>query len=191
MTDFDVGTLQSVNSTIIGLQKQMDDLEMQVREKGKTLFFEEIKPLIDKYPFIGLISWTAYTPYFNDGDECVFHSHHEYPSFSTVKDVEDENEGLWEEHGEEWYSKSEESIHLGYKKKMGTNRWSQGREVDDYSQPITKPNENYDAQVGQADKEIREFLKQFNDNTMRALFGDHVLVKVTRTAVETSECEHD
>lgn len=35
-----------------------------------------------KYPELKTISWTQYTPYFNDGDPCTFRANTEYPDIN-------------------------------------------------------------------------------------------------------------
>lgn len=45
----------------------------QLVEELQKEFPMLLKPLFDKYsPDIQSIGWSQYTPYFNDGDECVF-----------------------------------------------------------------------------------------------------------------------
>ena len=54
------------------LRKMKAEYETAVREKGKELFLQELKGFFAKYPDIKAVGWTQYTPYFNDGDACVF-----------------------------------------------------------------------------------------------------------------------
>lgn len=60
--------LQKLSASI---QKARD----QVRKAGGEAFYEEFKPLFEKYPEVETVSWTQYTPYFNDGDTCEFGVH--------------------------------------------------------------------------------------------------------------------
>lgn len=39
---------------------------------GKDAFYQEYKHLFDANPEIKSVTWTQYTPYFNDGDSCEF-----------------------------------------------------------------------------------------------------------------------
>lgn len=41
-------------------------------DKGKVLLNEALTAVFEEYPQIESISWTQYTPYFNDGDSCEF-----------------------------------------------------------------------------------------------------------------------
>lgn len=59
--------------------------ELQVFNERKKLLIKELqeqfpvmfKELFDKYPNAESISWNQYTPYFNDGDECIFSVHND------------------------------------------------------------------------------------------------------------------
>ena len=42
------------------------------REEIKKDFQLKLKELQNEFPFINSFSWKQYTPYFNDGEECVF-----------------------------------------------------------------------------------------------------------------------
>lgn len=54
------------------LNKKMEEFEKQFREEGSKLFKEITKEVFDQFPEVNSFSWTQYTPYFNDGDECTF-----------------------------------------------------------------------------------------------------------------------
>lgn len=54
----------------------------------KTAFNEAAKDLFTKYPEMELFSWTQYTPYFNDGEECVFRTQTGYPTIRFTDETE-------------------------------------------------------------------------------------------------------
>ena len=67
------------------LQEQFSAFKAQVealREKlqvtGEQFLLEHFKNTFEKYPQLHSVSWSQYTPYFNDGDTCTFRSNHEY-----------------------------------------------------------------------------------------------------------------
>lgn len=43
-------------------------------EKGKSFLIEGMNAVFEEYEQLESISWTQYTPYFNDGDPCEFSS---------------------------------------------------------------------------------------------------------------------
>jgi hypothetical protein len=65
---------------------QVEDLREQLQKTGEKFLLENFKDTFKKYPQLDRVSWTQYTPYFNDGEECTFSSHHKW--------AEIEGEGL-------------------------------------------------------------------------------------------------
>lgn len=54
------------------LKEAKKRLEDDIRNFGKEAFSEYLKDFFEQNPGVQKIQWTQYTPYFNDGDECVF-----------------------------------------------------------------------------------------------------------------------
>lgn len=73
----------------------------KAREKAAAIaqdaFKEQCALLFEEMPDLKSFSWSQYTPYFNDGDECVFSAHIDYPDING------------EEYCEEKYCKTEEA----------------------------------------------------------------------------------
>lgn len=55
-----------------------NEKKKQLVEQLRTEFPSLLKPLFDQSDNIKKISWTQYSPYFNDGDECTFSAHIDY-----------------------------------------------------------------------------------------------------------------
>lgn len=51
---------------------QIETLRKQAFAEAGAEFAEHSKGLFGKHPKLESFSWTQYTPYFNDGEECVF-----------------------------------------------------------------------------------------------------------------------
>lgn len=60
--------LEALNETINNLQALKKTLQAQAQEGIKDAF----KQFFIAFPQVKTIVWSQYTPYFNDGDECVF-----------------------------------------------------------------------------------------------------------------------
>lgn len=45
----------------------------EAKAKGAKLVKEELTELFNSFPKLQAIRWRQYTPYFNDGEECIFH----------------------------------------------------------------------------------------------------------------------
>ena len=63
---------------------------------------EAFKELFEAHPELSAVRWTQYTPYFNDGDACVFSVHGWSAKVDNVKPSDDEEEGAEEGFADEW-----------------------------------------------------------------------------------------
>lgn len=54
---------------LIDEKKRVDQL---LREKGETALRDTMKQFFAAHPDLKGVMWRQYTPFFNDGDECVF-----------------------------------------------------------------------------------------------------------------------
>lgn len=62
--------------------------ESYIRD-AKRLLFDSIQCLFNATPELGSISWTAYTPYWADGDPCKFEAYVNYPEINEDIDLAD------------------------------------------------------------------------------------------------------
>lgn len=96
------------------LNAELEKFQQEFMKKGEIKFKEIAKEIFDEFPEVNSFSWTQYTPYFNDGEECVFgvnglcalNGFDEY-------DYDEESEG----DGENIYQKAEENNAEGKKAK--------------------------------------------------------------------------
>ena len=123
------------------LKEQINKLQEEAKVAAKELFQEGANQVFKDDPTVVKFSWTQYTPYFNDGEACVFGSNHNYASVYTATTQEDEDGDCMENSGD------------------------------------------FPA--------VEKFLKQFDDDDMYSMFGDHVTVTVTPTGIEVDEYDHD
>lgn len=83
------------------LNEKMAEFEKKFKKEGGTLFKEICQEIFEKFPEIESFSWTQYTPYFNDGEECTF-SVNEVDTFNGYSEYEEDQEGEgfnpWEEY---------------------------------------------------------------------------------------------
>jgi hypothetical protein len=80
------------------IKEQIQQLRKSLETQSKDFFKEASAEIFEKHPELKSFSWTQYTPYFNDGDECVFGAQTDYISVAMKgeDDDEDENEiGSW------------------------------------------------------------------------------------------------
>lgn len=65
-------------------KKQMAEFKEKMKKNGKKFFSEQSKELFEKHPTLVKFGWTQYTPYYNDGDDCIFSANLDYPKFLLV-----------------------------------------------------------------------------------------------------------
>ena len=82
----------STLSDIKSIKENINKLRKEAKEKVESIFKTAALELFVKHPVLKSISWTQYTPYFNDGDPCYFSSRHAYATIKFV--TSDESEQL-------------------------------------------------------------------------------------------------
>ena len=92
------------------LDERIESYNKVVKEVGANLMLSALKPIFDKWEKLESISFSAYTPYFNDGETCYFHSMHTDPGLNGG------NEGFYsydsdDEYVEEdWHADAEKEV---------------------------------------------------------------------------------
>lgn len=155
-----------MSDTIQKYQEIRDEIR-RLREQANQLmretFFDGIRSVFESNQNLVSFSWNQYTPYFNDGDECVFRVHKEYLDIV----FRDEN-------GEEIV---EEEL----------SSWSITFNNGEYLSEFVKNNE----QNKQSCLDIIAYLDTFEEEDYKEAFGDHVRVTVSGSGVEVDSYNHD
>jgi hypothetical protein len=171
--------LEKIKREILNFKKKKETLVNELRLEFPKL----LTPLMEESLHIKDISWTQYTPYFNDGDECTFGVNTDYlyvngddeaNVYREVKSVKIKNE----EDLERDKQICEELGYRHYKKKIG-----------DYGY---KKNIEYSKSEDKILKNIKKVLSQIPDDFYKDLFGDHSKVTITKEGViKVDDYEHD
>lgn len=154
------------------LRKKRSDiysLKKEAYELSNEVFEDWCKNVFTKHPKINSFGWNQYTPYFNDGDTCIFSANTEYLMINNeyVDDCE-------------WVG----STNI-------TNYGTYNRETKLYEGRVEVPNEKYDKELEIAADEIRNFLSMFDDDFYMEKFGDHTEITVTAEGIEVDDYDHD
>jgi hypothetical protein len=154
--------LKSKSSEISNLKKEAFNL-------SKEVFEDWCKTVFEKHPKVESFGWNQYTPYFNDGDTCIFSANTDYININGeyADDAEWANE------------------------KIVTNWGTYNREKKVYEGRVEVPNENYDKELDVATSEIRNFLMTFDDDFFMNRFGDHSEITVSKEGIEVDDYDHD
>lgn len=78
------------------LIEAQQELKKKFQTEAQDMFKEVTKEFFEKNPAITAVVWTQYTPYFNDGDPCVFSVGDVI--FTNAPDDELENVSPWGEY---------------------------------------------------------------------------------------------
>lgn len=154
-------------------------LQERFRESAIKLFNNTFETFFELNPGINAVIWEQFTPYFNDGDECVFSVRS--PTFTNAIEEEDlnniaygeydgENKTIWTSDELKYTLESDSEYYVETKNKI-----------------LSGPNIDLDS----CDL-IRDMLDsdEFSD-VLKATFGDHTRVIATREGFKEEECEHD
>lgn len=143
------------------MNEELSDLKAKHLERAKAVFGDVTKKLFDTHTKLESFKWQQYTPYFNDGEECVFSANTDYISING-------NES-----------------DMNYTDKTVTD-YSGNKSP--YPQ---KENEFYNPELSAAENDVKDFLNTVGDDSLRQMFGDHVEITVTRDGVDVYTYEHE
>lgn len=128
--------------------------------------------------FDGTLAWHQYTPYFNDGEPCVFNVYS--PQVFAKVEGEDWRRDIWDESG----------ITAWALRNKNTSR-------DEYPWKYVE-DETYDWWVELADEQrerISSLLTALDsgefDNACNKAFGDPSTVLISRNGIKVEYCDHD
>ena len=144
-------------------------LKSETLKISQSIFDDFRGHIFDKYSELESFGWTQYTPYFNDGEACIFYANTDY-IYINNECAEDSN----------WYSK--ENV-------VSWGTWNS--ESRSYEGRVSEPNDNYNQELVDACGEIVDFLGNFDNDFYLSKFGDHAEITVTKDSVDISDYDHD
>jgi hypothetical protein len=150
-------------------QKEINSLKKELLKKSEEAFFKGAKQIFETCPQLDSVSWTQYTPFFNDGDTCEF----------SV------NTGYLEVNGK--YTDEDDSLSPTVIKSRGTYN----RNLGVYEGRVEEPNPNYNKTLSDSVDMMSKFLEVFDEDFYKSQFGDHVKVTITKEGIDTEEYDHE
>lgn len=150
-------------------QKKINQLNTELTKFSSEIFEDFYKYIFDKYNTLESFAWSQYTPYFNDGDSCVFFANTEYIKVNG--------------------DYAEDSIWFNKKNVTNWGTWNPKEKVYEGREEVE--NKSYDKVLNESHDEITQFLSQFDNDFYLRKFGDHAEITVTRTGFDISDCDHD
>lgn len=167
------------------LEKAFDDLQVRqaemikkFREEAAEIFKQSVRVLFNSSPDLQLITWTQYTPYFNDGEECVFSVNSPTFSNATGDDVHDIEYGEYDGDNPDVWA-VEDVKHVLTSSYAG---YADLRRVLSQAQLNVKMMSKF-AEIIQS---------SWMEDCMKSSFGDHVKVSIDRALnISIEEYDHD
>lgn len=160
-------------------------------------FNEIIKLFFDECPKVQAIIWSQYTPYFNDGDECVFGVNE--PNFVTKNFDRDDLLNPYEYEDDEEYGclkipayTADWDAEIARDKaeiaKPSASEWAKG-----YYPKCIAALEQMKIDFPGYDVKIKAFAQLLSDNEdlLREVYGDHAAVYLTPGEAIIEEYSHD
>lgn len=170
---------------------QLQALTNDLNKAQQLLFSQTTLHLFEKYPLLEQISFTAYTPYFNDGDECVYSAHTDYPEI--VYDGEEYTDNDISDFSSETRWCLENNLPKDakiIKENVGYSHNYTGK--DTVKVPYHEiVNDKYNPEMKSMYEELQAFLNKQSDDFYKLTFGDHIKVIIGRDGVETEDYSHD
>lgn len=171
------------------LNLEMNALKKKYLETGKEHFTIAMKEFFELYPFVSKIQWCQYTPYFNDGDECIFSVHDpeilfDFEVLGQECPYEDEEYNYGEgsdfnviaDHYKEWYTE---------------NDWAATAVMNQAAVENALFDKGYDVvSFTNTWSELQSFICSEED-LMKDLFGDHAIIEVTNKGASSDDYDHD
>jgi len=170
-------TLESIKEKLAVIAKQKEEMVEALRKDFAPMFKEFFD---NSNGLIKSIGWKQYTPYFNDGEECIFsvHADLDYGISINGEDLEESELITICEYAAKKYLKNDGSY----------EQW-----ILKYPKDKIDPIEHKEQlELFKILIEVEEVIKSIPEDFMKDLFGDHVEVTVNSSGnIETEQYEHD
>lgn len=150
--------------------KESEEVLKKVEEVGESFIIDFLKQAFVEIPELKIIAWTQYTPYFNDGDACIFSAHE--PEFYLK---------------EEFYQEPEDA----YSEEGFMSWWGVVKDLED-SKPLTKGISKQRAE--ELDKKFKEYgnlLNSIPSQVLLHILGDHKRIQVEENKMTIEDYDHD
>jgi hypothetical protein len=147
------------------MNAEMQALRETYQRRGQEIFKQAFKEFFDANPEVTAVGWKQYTPYFNDGDACVFRCNADYAFITNAADYGDISYGEYDGDDE--------------------NVWIEDPDYGDYQEELIPKNVSKNAEA------LRRLLGKIDDDVFLDMFGDHVQVFATREGFDVQDYEHD
>jgi hypothetical protein len=167
-------------------------------------FAEVFEQFFAENPNVGGVVWTQYTPYFNDGDECVFRVSGKYlfPTSTDLDDLSGYDEDLFPS-----FDDIKNYVYVLENDKAPAN-YRTWYDADAFKRTFGATKEQHILDVAQTAglnkgnvvefyktlndwEKLQDTLASIDDDIYKDIFGDHAKIVVTRDGINVDEYSHD
>lgn len=163
--------------SVVDKIKELNGKMAKLEKERKALFQESLKETFDEifkeHPKLLSIRWQGYTPYFNDGDPCVY----------TIYDFYAEVEGI-----KSWvhdYSKYGGRVDSGSEYNTADEAYKNERCLEECFLAT------WDKECPEEIKEVLSSLGSLPDDLFLQAFGDHAEITATREGFKVEAYDHE
>lgn len=160
-------TLQEAISAMEAGTAFLSEAKKKYQEEGYENLKEVFKAFFAEVPEIKTVIWTQYTPYFNDGETCVFNVYD--PAFTNIEKDSEDFEDI--KYGD-YFGEEEDLFYIDYL----------------YDGCV------YADKLSANSKKVMKKLSEIiccNDELMEFMFGDHVKIIANKDGFDVMEYDHD
>lgn len=186
-----MNNFNDIAAAIAENNKKIEEFNSRFRKEMKNKFNELFKSTFESSP-IQAIAWEQYTPYFNDGDECIFNIY-DVQFILEGFDPENIENSSYKYEDEDKYtlvnlSDIEIFKNILHKQDLDLNEDSK-KYYQNIVNSILEQEEKYPG-LSKMCNNISKMITQ-NKDIMFSIFGDHVSVVVTKDETFINEYDHD
>ena len=209
-----MNTLERLTQRFHQLNEQIEQAMAQMKSDSIELLGEAAKEMFSAAPEITKVYWVQRTPYHNDGEPCEFSRLDIYYTLEQGETYEYDEEGSYL-YTEEEYKQALRALEEVKERQANPVEWEaayrkEHRLRDTYRiEPLHEALERRQKYVDEIEAQRKRiswedvnritsvfsaFCKTIDmipDDVMKAAFGDHVRVIITKNGVETEHYEHD
>jgi hypothetical protein len=173
--------VSKIKAEFAAFEEKKKTLIENLRTQFPSLFSE----IFAQTPELKSVGWTQYTPYFNDGDECVFSVHCD----DLIVNGDSENECL-SIHCYVDKLESEEDVEINKQvSKLAGYSWYETNKI---GQRGLKFNPDYNESLAKSSRMISDILNDIPRDFFKDLFGDHAEITLFSDGrIEVVEYDHD
>lgn len=192
-----MSAFENITNKIAEQNAKLEEMRKAHMKELQGDFNQIIKLFFDECPKVQAVVWSQYTPYFNDGDECVFSVNE--PCFVTKNFDRDDLLNPYEyEDADEYGTLSVPTYVADWQEMIERSRSDMSKpNASDWAKNYYPKHiaELEQMQRGFAgyDVKIKAFAKllEENEDMLKEVYGDHVAVYLTPDEVVIEEYSHD